>query len=55
MNKPKKQSKRYTSPKKIWQKNSVKEEMGQTITFSIKSVQKVLETLGKNRYKNSST
>ncbi|MCK4694948.1 MAG: hypothetical protein KAT74_04255 [Candidatus Cloacimonetes bacterium] len=41
MDKPKRKSKRYMIPKEILQKNNIKEEVGQTVTFSLKSGKKV--------------
>ena len=41
MDKPKTISKRCMIPKEILQKNNVKEEVGQIVTFSLKSGDKV--------------
>lgn len=41
MDKPKTKHKRYMIPKEILQKNNVKEEIGQTVAFSLKSGKKV--------------
>ena len=41
MDKPKAKPKKYMIPKEILQQNNLKEEIGQTVTFSLKSGEKV--------------
>ena len=47
MDKPKTRPKRYMISKEILQKNNVKEEIGQTVSFSLKSGKKVSAVIKK--------
>ena len=47
MEKPKTKPKKYMIPREILQKNKVKEEIGQTVTFSLKSGEKVSAVIKK--------
>jgi len=47
MDKPKTKPKKYMIPKEILQQNNIKEEIGQTVTFSIKSGDKISAVIKK--------
>lgn len=47
MDKPKTKPKKYMIPKEILQRNNIREEIGQTVTFSLKLGEKVSAVIKK--------